>query len=239
MHTRKATKYVGMKQRSCRLNQIWHTGNTRNQPTCLCWTIRSVNQVWTSLPSGLPLSQQKSRNYSSVKCSFSGEMCTSYVGNTRSIASLQWWFLSWYFSGARPHMCGASIIYFFLALANGLCCVWLVYPTWGWHRCPEIGTSSIDWAQLSRFYLKTETEYSLRNVVLWKINKTVFLDKDRTMDNVQKHNICTTSSLLSTVLVRSFGMVCTLQITYVIILIQLGWDCTVYALKLLLPRHDV
>jgi hypothetical protein len=28
-----------------------------------------------------------------------------------------------------------------------------------------IGTSSIDWAQLSRFYLKTETESSLRNVV--------------------------------------------------------------------------
>jgi hypothetical protein len=28
-----------------------------------------------------------------------------------------------------------------------------------------IGTSSIDWAQLSRFYLKTQTEYSLRNVV--------------------------------------------------------------------------
>jgi hypothetical protein len=33
------------------------------------------------------------------------------------------------------------------------------------HR-PEVGTSSIHWAQLSRFYLKTETESSLRNVVL-------------------------------------------------------------------------
>jgi hypothetical protein len=31
--------------------------------------------------------------------------------------------------------------------------------------CPEIGTSFIDWAQLSRFYLKTERESSLRNVV--------------------------------------------------------------------------
>jgi hypothetical protein len=29
-----------------------------------------------------------------------------------------------------------------------------------------------------------------RNFVL-KINRTVFLDNDRTMDNVQKHNICT------------------------------------------------
>jgi hypothetical protein len=56
---------------------------------------------------------------------------------------------------------------------------------------PEIGTSSIDWAQLSRFYLKTETGCSLRNVVFWKINRTLFLDKDRLMDNVQQHNICT------------------------------------------------
>jgi hypothetical protein len=35
----------------------------------------------------------------------------------------------------------------------------------GLHRCPQIGTSTIDWAQLSRFYLKTETESSLQNVV--------------------------------------------------------------------------
>jgi hypothetical protein len=56
----------------------------------------------------------------------------------------------------------------------------------------EIRTSSIEWAQLSRFYLKTETEPSLRNVVFWNINRKVFLDKDRTMGNVQKHNICTT-----------------------------------------------
>jgi hypothetical protein len=33
------------------------------------------------------------------------------------------------------------------------------------HQCPEMGTSSIDWAQLSRFHLKTETECSFRNVV--------------------------------------------------------------------------
>jgi hypothetical protein len=50
---------------------------------------------------------------------------------------------------------------------------------------PEIGTSSIDWAQQSRFYLKTETESSLRNVQTGR-----FLDKDKTMDNVQKHNTC-------------------------------------------------
>jgi hypothetical protein len=43
--------------------------------------------------------------------------------------------------------------------------------------CPEIGTSSVDWAQL-----KTDTESSLRNIVL---------NKNRTVDNVQKHNNCT------------------------------------------------
>jgi hypothetical protein len=35
-----------------------------------------------------------------------------------------------------------------------------------WILSPEVGTSSINWAQLSRFYLKTETEMSLRNAVL-------------------------------------------------------------------------
>jgi hypothetical protein len=42
---------------------------------------------------------------------------------------------------------------------------------------------SVDWAQLSRFYLKTETESSLRNTMFWNIN--------RKMDYVQKYNICT------------------------------------------------
>jgi hypothetical protein len=49
-----------------------------------------------------------------------------------------------------------------------------------------MGTSSIDWAQLIRFYLKKETGSSLRNVVFCYINRTMFLDIDRTMDNVQK-----------------------------------------------------
>jgi hypothetical protein len=35
----KATKYVGVKRRSCRLSPTSHTGNTRNEPTCLCCTI--------------------------------------------------------------------------------------------------------------------------------------------------------------------------------------------------------
>jgi hypothetical protein len=62
-----------------------------------------------------------------------------------------------------------------------VCAVLGLYtPSWCWYRCPETGTSSIDGAQLSRFYLKTETESSLRNVVVSRINRTVFLDKDRT-----------------------------------------------------------
>jgi hypothetical protein len=82
------------------------------------------------------------------------------------------------------HLCLNSRIWFMLCLVyiNPIVC-----------RCwyPEKGTSSIDWAKLSRFYLKTEAESSFRNVVFWKINRMVFLDKARTMDNVQKHNICT------------------------------------------------
>jgi hypothetical protein len=51
---------------------------------------------------------------------------------------------------------------------------WVVYPL----LVPvlvsgDIGTISIDLAQLSRFYLKTETESSLRNVVIININRTV------------------------------------------------------------------
>jgi hypothetical protein len=40
-----------------------------------------------------------------------------------------------------------------------------------------IGISSIDFAQLSRFYLKTERESSLRNVVFINVNRTVLWTK--------------------------------------------------------------
>jgi hypothetical protein len=65
-----------------------------------------------------------------------------------------------------------------------MCCLHLKELKFG----PEIGTSSIDWAKLSGFYLKTEAESSLRKRVL-KNKEKIFLDKDSTMDNVQKHNI--------------------------------------------------
>jgi hypothetical protein len=50
-----------------------------------------------------------------------------------------------------------------------------------------MGTSSVYWAQLSRFYLRTEIESSLRNVIL-KYKQDDILNKGETMDNVQERN---------------------------------------------------
>jgi hypothetical protein len=61
--------------------------------------------------------------------------------------------------GARPHVCRILFDTFNVCLNS---CRWFVV------LCPEIGTSSIDWVQLSTLYLKMETESSLRNVVLNK-----------------------------------------------------------------------
>jgi hypothetical protein len=57
--------------------------------------------------------------------------------------------------GARPNACGVFYMFlmFVLTLADGLCCAWFIYPILCWCWCPEIGTNSIDWAQLSRFHL--------------------------------------------------------------------------------------
>jgi hypothetical protein len=73
----------------------------------------------------------------------------------------------------------------------------LCTPSWSWRRCPEIGTSSIDWAQQSRFFLKMETIQSPKHCVL-KNKQDGGLDKDKMMDNVQKHNICTNVPLSQT-----------------------------------------
>jgi hypothetical protein len=66
------------------------------------------------------------------------------------------------FYSDSPLMLGLIYVEFFLmflmyCLADGLFSAWFVYPILCSCRCPEIGTSSIDWGQLSRFYLKTET----------------------------------------------------------------------------------
>jgi hypothetical protein len=66
----------------------------------------------------------------------------------------------------------STILKFVLTLADGLCCAWFIYTL-------SYVDSSIDWAQFSRFHLKTEIESSLRNVVL---------NKNMTMNNAQKHN---------------------------------------------------
>jgi hypothetical protein len=52
--------------------------------------------------------------------------------------------------------------------------VWCIFDEMHNYISSLIGTSAIVWAQLSRFYLKTETETSLRNFVFWNINRTVF-----------------------------------------------------------------
>jgi hypothetical protein len=70
-----------------------------------------------------------------------------------------------------------------LALADGFCCAWRVYPISCSCRCPERGTRTMDWDQLSRF--QTKKESGLRNVV--------FLNKNMAMDNVQKYNTCSKS----------------------------------------------
>jgi hypothetical protein len=49
-----------------------------------------------------------------------------------------------------------------------LCCGSFVHRVLCWSFCPEIGISSNDWALLSRLHAETETESSLRNVVLSK-----------------------------------------------------------------------
>jgi hypothetical protein len=43
---------------------------------------------------------------------------------------------------------------FVLNLAGGLYCAWFIYPILCWCWCPEIETSSVSWAQMSRFHLK-------------------------------------------------------------------------------------
>jgi hypothetical protein len=76
----------------------------------------------------------------------------------------------------------ANGLMFVLTLAGGLCCAWFIYPILCWCWCLAVGTSSISWAQLSRFNLKTETESSLQKVLCFK--------QKQDGGYVQKHNSC-------------------------------------------------
>jgi hypothetical protein len=65
--------------------------------------------------------------------------------------------------GARPHIYGVFLMFcmFVLTLADTLCFDWLYILS----CVGGIGTSFIDWAQMSRFHLKAAIESSLRNVM--------------------------------------------------------------------------
>jgi hypothetical protein len=71
---------------------------------------------------------------------------------------------------------------FFLTLTDGLCCGCFIRPIscWCWCCCLDIGTSSIHWAQLSRFLHVDEDRIQPPKRCILNINTTV--------DNVQKHN---------------------------------------------------
>jgi hypothetical protein len=123
--------------------------------------------------------QQKSENYKSAQCRLCMKIACFYVVTIQRIYLLSDDFYSdstlilttlavkeCMVIGARLHVCRVyfDILMFVLTLADGLCCAWCIYPVLCWCWCPELGTSSIDWAQLSRFHLKTEIESCLRNV---------------------------------------------------------------------------
>jgi hypothetical protein len=80
--------------------------------------------------------------------------------------------------GARPDVSGIFLLLltFILTLADGLCHAWFIYPILCCCWCLEIGTSSTDWAQLSRFHLQTDrqTESRLQTVVV--LNKKMMMD---------------------------------------------------------------
>jgi hypothetical protein len=164
---------------SCGLNQTPYTRNTRNPPTSL--NDHSISQhnldispIWTPVSI---VKKKKKKKYNSIQCRLSGKICV-HVGTIQRI-----YLSSDDFYSDSTLVLGLIHVEFLFWL--NFCrwfVLWFVYPISYWCRCPEIGTSSIDWVLLSRFYLKTETESSSQNVVL---------NKNRMMDNVQKHNIRT------------------------------------------------
>jgi hypothetical protein len=84
-----------------------------------------------------------------------GKIFVSYVGTIQRI------YLSrYYFYSDSTLVLGLihmefNVLMLCLTLTDGLCCACLCCC-----RCLEIGTSSIDWAQMNRFYLKAEIKSS-------------------------------------------------------------------------------
>jgi hypothetical protein len=83
----------------------------------------------------------------------------------------------------RFQVCDFFVFFLFfifaLTLAKVFCCISFIY----W--CLEIGNSSIDWLQLNRLHLKTETEFSLRNVV-FKIKTGRWIMSRNTISELEK-----------------------------------------------------
>jgi hypothetical protein len=74
-----------------------HTGNARKQPTWFWQIIRSVNPAWTSLPSGLLLSQQKSVNCDSGQCTLQWELQAPTCAQIQGVQNVNCccWFVLW------------------------------------------------------------------------------------------------------------------------------------------------
>jgi cbb3-type cytochrome oxidase subunit 3 len=80
-------------------------------------------------------------------------------------------------------MCLHDIMLNLLSSGTTLPLPWVVYAVLYWFWRPEIGTSSIDRAQLSRLLLK-DGDKSIVSEILFSNNK------NRAVDNVQKANNC-------------------------------------------------
>jgi hypothetical protein len=150
----KATWYVRKEQSSCRLNQTFHTGNTWNPPTSLIDHPVSqpnldISPIWT------PVTTADVKYYNSIQCRLRKKICVFYVGTIQRIylSSDDFYSDSTLVLGLiRVELfnvlmfCLNSHIRFVLCL---VCILYLVLV-----QVSKTGTNSIDWAQLSKFYLK-------------------------------------------------------------------------------------
>jgi hypothetical protein len=130
MHTKKATKYVGVKRKSCRLNQTPHTGNIRIRPHVCGRSAYQSTQFghFSHLDSRYRSRSRKSRAPSSVDLVANlvflflvqyGKLVSPVMSSVLTVPC------------CRSHMCGIfNNLMFVLALADGLYCTWLLYPTW-------------------------------------------------------------------------------------------------------------
>jgi hypothetical protein len=120
-----------------------------------------ISPTWT------PVITAEVKNYNSVQCRLSGKISIFCVVTIRRICI----FSDDTYSDSSVMLSLIRVNFFLilvLTLADGLCCAWFIYPTLCWSWCPEIGTSSIDWTQLSSFHPRMERKSSLRKVICFK-----------------------------------------------------------------------